>query len=782
MPKIVSVNQQRWYTQFRNGDDFLSNPSDISKSFLGLAGEKVRGVFDISVEWYANATAVSPWNVQPSSIALSSGVWSGFGFEVGQVFDCYALWSSNPTFQFQGEITSIDSNGQRINFNVLQGGAPAAAIESDFAIRATSAENALYSLQFDFGLLNSSETFNNISKISGNPQTFIGDDIGLGGLRSTTPVPMSVVGNYNDWVTGSATAAYVSEDGYVQHFQVVHEFHVAAFSDNRLLFWPELLTVPPAYSAFPVRYSLRATFREFATAVSNWQGTFDDLGGNSRWYQDNNSNQPFQIDSVAYVDNDTNDPVNSLTISERTNVEIRVSKKSGSFSAGQRFGLQVFFIETDEADFQNTQTTAVENFILDLAFHTEGGAAYTNANGVIRVLASAIDGGALVITAEIEYTLAQQQKAQGGQYLLSVIIGEGAVPAFKFLRYNLIADVNGYADVNAIPFLCTFDTINFYEHNAIYPAGAKTSANLWNEDGFLIEIPFALYLAQSAFLNRLDVKLVAYNTVTNTYFELDNYSFNTAAAIVSEGVQQISISNFRNYNLGRGSQFRSAKIETLAKVGDIQNYRCLIGQKVSWQDWIRNLDADTVFFDNAEPNNNLNYKASNYSGLENYEIRIRVEATVSGVDSLNRVVDGVSETTSGDLNIFDYNEDGQVTPVWSGVVKTFDTLTNEPLGVDILATRNTLFEVEWTNSTGPVVSNTAQYAIHRIEILNDQGWQIEELSSVVQNPRFFLDSTDGSGLLTLSVESGKLVSRCLIKSENIGNSEQYKLSARIKKN
>ena len=335
--------------------------------------------------------------------------------------------------------------------------------------------------------------------------------------------------------------------------------------------------------------------------------------------------------------------------------------------------------------------------------------------------------------------------------------------------------------MNVIPSLCTFGTVNFYEHNTIYPAGAKTSINVWNEDGIMIEIPFALDLAQDAFIERLDVKLVAYNTVANTFFELDSYSFNTASAVVSSGVQQILITRFRNYNVNKPSQFNYARIETGVKVGDIQNYVCLIGQKISWQDWIANLAADTVFFDSVEPNNNLNEKSSNYSGLNDYEIRIETEAYVSGVDSLNRAVEGVSEGVSGNINVFDYNEDGETTPVWSVEIKTFDAETFAPLGVDILATKDTLFQAEWTNSTGAVTTTAAAFVIHRIESFNDQGSQIEELSSIVQNPQKLLRSVDGSGLLTLSVEGGKLVSRCLISNANIGANEQYYLSARIKK-
>ena len=82
------------------------------------------------------------------------------------------------------------------------------------------------------------------------------------------------------------------------------------------------------------------------------------------------------------------------------------------------------------------------------------------------------------------------------------------------------------------------------------------------------------------------------------------------------------------------------KLETKENIAGFQYYEGVLGQKISWQDWIQNDNVDTVFFDNTKPNDNLNLKASNYSNLNDYSIRLALIMSVDGINDL-----GVSGTT-----------------------------------------------------------------------------------------------------------------------------------------
>ena len=62
-----------------------------------------------------------------------------------------------------------------------------------------------------------------------------------------------------------------------------------------------------------------------------------------------------------------------------------------------------------------------------------------------------------------------------------------------------------------------------------------------------------------------------------------------------------------------------------SRLVDIQNYLIRVGMKMRWETWIALPDANTVFYDNTKPNNNLNTKSSNYSLKEGYNIHAFLE-------------------------------------------------------------------------------------------------------------------------------------------------------------
>lgn len=781
MPKDYTVVSSKFYNQLKNGNDFSLNPLEFTPNLVASVGENIKAVFELDVQWYEEAQGNSlniplgdlgfEWDVQATSIT-SSFKFDDSPFEVGQVFDFL-----DPIFEFNATITAI--GGFVIEFTVNAGSVPVGTT-STAIIRATSADNPLESLVYLFGLLENGEPFNNLNKVSENGQTYQSNSVGLGSpSRSTVAVPLIKAGSYSDWITGEATVAYVSETTYVQRFVVEHEFTVVPFSQDTADF--DSNTKPLPLQVAGLKYAYSSDFKTTATSPKTFPFVKDNVAGLVQWYDESLLPGEYSVTSIVYEDTATTDSVTALQDSERTTATIRIAKSSGSFAAGQRAGLTVSLIPASESEYKDTTTDLPSNFLFDSIYHNEG-AAITTGTGAIKSLGSAIDSGDLVLTAEIEYTLAQGQQAELKDYIISAIIGDESIAPASTDKVNLLADNRQYGDKNVIPSLCTFGTMLFCEHNKPYVAGmGKSSLNLWNEDGILCEIPFALDLAQDAFIDRLRVQLVAYNTVTGNTFKFGLYDFQTSAATVVLGVQQILIQAERDYNLIEGDQFNFARIETGTKVGDIQNYVCLIGQKMDWQSWIANLEADTVFYDNSEPNDNLNDQTSNYSSLNNYEIKIEAIADVRGTNTLGRFVTGQSEAVSGNLNVNDYGLDGNPTPILSGVTATFDYETGADLGGDILEGKQTLFQITWSSTAGPIASTTTKYAIHRIETFEDVSEQIEEISDTNVNPNNLLLSLDGSGFLDKSLDSGNLITKCLIDGTKLNPNVNYSLSGRLKK-
>jgi len=110
--------------------------------------------------------------------------------------------------------------------------------------------------------------------------------------------------------------------------------------------------------------------------------------------------------------------------------------------------------------------------------------------------------------------------------------------------------------------------------------------------------------------------------------------------------------------------------------------------RIPWRYWIENLNIPNVFFDPDEPNNNLNQKTSNYSGVNGYsvyhELYIMVEYTylVDAAPGSASRKDAVVTVTpyhvrSDAFEILDFDDDGNPSVEFSGTVEVLDTLTNE---------------------------------------------------------------------------------------------------------
>lgn len=85
-------------------------------------------------------------------------------------------------------------------------------------------------------------------------------------------------------------------------------------------------------------------------------------------------------------------------------------------------------------------------------------------------------------------------------------------------------------------------------------------------------------------------------------------------------------------------------------------------KKIKWQDWLKNTDANNIFYNALKPQNNLNFKSSNYSNVFGYQIQMMFEINMAGVNAL-----GISGNTdyryfTPNLRIYDYDLDSYTTP------------------------------------------------------------------------------------------------------------------------
>lgn len=735
MPVSKEIVRQEYRTEFVNNSPFGGNPTDFNENLAGAPLESQEITVELEIGWFAESSASDKWTIEGTQssptvkITRATGNFEDDSFYNGSVV---SLSSTNVTQLNVGAITLRDS-GKSIEFATPVGffqQFPAGTSE-DLRIDAIGADasNNLTALYYGFGLIQANETYNNRSKVSNTAQTYY-----FAGLSVGVSVDGKAQGTLNDWVTGRAECLKLAPIGIglKQRFEIKHRFVITPFYLDGELVNLQNNTPTDLFQGDSLKYAFDVQFQK---SISNPNqaitATFDQTLGSVGWFNQNFAglDSDYRILSVSYQDADTSDDADGLLLLGRTQVTITIEKLSGAMLVNQRAILSVAYLANQD-EYQNTETTLTDNFILDRLLHDEGTPISTSS--IITSLDSSIDGsGNLVLVAVIEYSPAQRQRlTSNSNYLLAVLVGDRSLGNPNSDKVQLIADVNTYQQGAFIDGLATFSNLAYLTQpdDLGVDSGEATIAEAWNEDNLILQGQLDLDLAKQAVLTSLEFQLVAYNTVTDEFFRLDRYILPITALVVN-GVQKISIDDSRGYDQLAKEQFNIVQVSTGGRVGDIQSYNFAIGQKIKWQDWIFNADADAnAFFDNAKPNNNLNFKSSNYSGVSDYEIRIIPIANTTGIDELGRAGVGLDIGNSGNIRVQDYGVSD--TAYTLADLKTLEPDTLADLAGQVLTNKPTLLESQF--STGSLATTSNVQIIHRLEESNAQGDVIQEFVANLQ--------------------------------------------------
>ena len=799
MPIDVLVTSQKFYNEYKNDIGFGSNLLDFTPNLTGSVMEKVKFIQQVDVSWSVQYTSPNgsaadfAWTFTFAGTQLTivrdSGNFRNDGFSVGDNVDIY--WFTTFLTTYNGDILAMNTTGDLMLVDMgattsLPAGVTSVTIFGDSPLEA---------LVYNFGLIENGDTFNTISAVSGNSQGYYAAGIGLdtgGGVRDTSFVTMTRLGVYKDWQTGSCKVRFVSNPAaFVQRFEIEHEFMIVPYYLDGQLSNLQNGVIPPILTgANSLKYVYKSSFR---TTLSNpnteKEVIFEDSLGAVAWFDENFTGfqNDYTVTSVTYEEANTTASTTGILIGGETRIKVTVDRNSGPFVGAERFGAYISYLP-DQNEYQNTTVSNLtQNFIYDRALNSAG--LPSTSSSFITGLTATVVAGSLEIEIITEYSPLQQsflaQKFQNTPtyFVLGIEAGDNTLSSGNSDRVMLLADVELYsqsADIFDLMHVTKFDI--FPHEKQIGVDTGNTDVTVWNEDGLVVDFEFDINLNLSAYMNSLNFMIVAYNTVTGQYWEIDKYSFSPATAVVSGGVQQVIEANTRNYILRAGDQFNDVTISVGSQAAGLQKYSGRYAQKTSWQDWLLNLDVDTIFFDANEPNNNFNDKSSNYSVLNNYEIRLAVFSNLGGTSPL-----GVSGLTnylflSPNIRVYDYEEDGNPIPIWSCVIETFDATGTITLGGSILTGQNTLFRATWTNSGGPVTSLANIYGINRLEETGQAGYDITEMSSInlpLPAGQQILEASVGS-LLDLTLVGGNVVMECLIDGALVISGFNYNLSSTIR--
>jgi len=795
----IIITNTEYLTEYKNDVGFVSNLGDTAPNLQGSVMEQVKLIRRVQLTWGFKASSSASVSVTPiggglGQMTVSSGTFAGNGIGVGDGMQ-FLYVDNGGSVLLNFTVQSITGNtiiglfGFSVPNSALNG-----FINASVQLRGTAPQNGL---QYSFGLLDNNETFNVLSKVSNNSQAYYSDSIGLGfPVRSTAFVNLQRLGQYDDWRTGPVRARYVSNPQlWIQEFEIEHTFMIVPFFLDGELTNLQNNVIPPLLTGLN---SLKYVFNaEFRTVLSNPNTAkpyqYEESLGSVAWFNENFNgfNLGYQINSVVYTEQATGNPASGLLIGTKTRVQIQVQALNRNFVSGDKVGAYVSYLP-EQSEYTNTTLSDLQdNFLYDNAFQGAGGGGAVGQYFISNMSVFSPTGNLMSFFFDVEYSPTQKAFLSSAfntkpiRFLIGVQLGDNTLSNTLSDRAILLADVELYDQSPDISDLMHVTKYDIYPHNEQIGIGVgSTDMVSWNEDGLVVDFTFDLNLNLSAFLNSLEFKIVAFNPITNQFWEIDSYSFSPATAVVSSGVQQIIDNTTRGYILKGGDQFNDVQISVGSQAFGIQNYNGRFAQKISWQDWIANNGVDTVFFNSNEPNNNFNNKSSNYSLLNNYEIRLAILGNVFGISPLN--VSGVTDYLflSPNIKVYDYDNDGNIPPTWSCLIETFDAVNLTPLNGSVLTGIDTLFRVTWTSVNAPITSLIGLWGINRIEITDQQGYAITEMSSLnlpLPTGQQLLKPSIGT-LLDVTIVSGNVVFECLIDGSLITAGTNYNLSSRIHEN
>lgn len=779
MPVEILVTASKFNDQYYNDVDFETNPdASFSTNLVGSVMDKLRVRQTILVKYYADASVTNVFTLATaggiSTLTRTSGKWSDDGISVGDLVYC----------DVANGFTDINLLVSFANETVLFFNDTSLNAEGDYTKMRVNGLSPLTSLYYKFGIIENNESINFISKTTGTDQGFYGVNIGFdnGGGRDTNFVDLIWLGENLDAKTGTAKCRYVSNpDDYTQEFEILHEFTVNPWYVDGGIDDLQSGILPEFLEGFKtLKYVNGFDFRRAISAPSSSKNAeIDYILGSAGGFGENldGLSSDYEIVSIDYVDDISGIPVDSLQLQSKTNVSIVVQRKSGSFNANSRFCVYGSLLPTED-QYINITTDLLYNFMYDNAIcdigNTGLGDDYIGSTSVTYIGDTA--------TIETSFEISQSRIDQllnidDVNYLITLGCADTSIDYENTDKVINITDINTFSNEIILTGLASQSNFQIFRHNQDAQSTVGfTDLYGWVEEGIFTQVVFYLDLSKKAFLNNISFKFVALNNTTGDYFELDNYTINTQNLTVSDGVQKANINTTRGYPLAEGDQFNLVSFEDTAKVGNFAIYSLKVGQKITWQSWQAILDADPVFYNSGKLLNGLNRKASNYSNINDYNIRIIYNLSLYGEADDGRTGTTPYNFISPVLNIRDYEDPADIT----GDIETFDFETLVDLEGNVSSNKLTLFRVTW-DIEGQTITDISNYwAVHRIEVSQQQGFAISELSSIndypTNNP---LIPITGETLLKLYIDNGLIVSECYIDPSKIDLSNGINLSAEI---
>lgn len=792
---------QEFYTAYRNGVNFDQNMSEFTYRLRGNVGDLVQVRQTVTVEVAINESQSLSFDYDSSTGKLTS---EGIDFRK----EGLTIGTTVQVIQGRGSGEATVENITGRGFNTLFLTTTNLAFlttgnHSDIYIRLKDAPTYV---RYEYGVIpddirtESDNLFN--SPIDGNAQAYYKSDLIA---PSVELFDMIRFGPFQSWdLTTSIQVAYLgTTDDYYHEYQIIHTFKICGYIDGEQD--NVINEVPPAYLAKTktLKYANKIALGYSSDVI----GSIVDLGvtGDVGYYGENYNGKRniYTIDTISIngVENGTlGDP------SEENAIELKITNSGTAFTTDQKIIVTVFKMSVTTEYTNKKSETADEVFISEQLVQ-EAGVGAVDGTIIKNLLVTYNANNDLDVEFDVEFSVAQQENIKDGD-LYTVVFSTGDntkgpddednVSLSHTFEFDFLKQERGL--IYAVEF-------NYYDS---WGVNGYTNRSLWNGDFTRYEIPFRLAQTSETEFNQI-TKLESRVVIINDSDEDDYYILWQKDLPLSPVAPFNSlISGGYIYQIANGFSNDTTDLPTdepvnVNEVISLPSFPAGYQEfeingtipRIPWREWIEELDLPAVFFDAGEENNNLNQRASNYSGINGYSVYHEVFAVVEhtklvSVSSLGGVVKLKPQTTSTEYHlrsdafeVIDFDLDGNPSISVSGEVFILDAVGTE---TDIIsATAPRLIKVDITHDLGTLNINDlwAEIWIERTGATGEVAGQLHSDKNWANstNPLTGSQEVGPSNLDYVEIvsELGKVYLYCLTNPENIISGTSYNVYYRLGK-
>lgn len=754
----IIVTDRKFYNQRVNGADFSLNTSTYDTYLKCNVNELIKAVITVRYSWSSTASLGGEFTIVNNVVTRVNGSFLVDGFVSGDVIDV-----SDATTSFSATTRTITSVSDTV---LIYDGSTASNASSSTTV--IKGKTALRGFRFNYNIVQNTAPASWSNLQDGASMSWLTDNVGTGaiGSRSTTPVNGTWSANPFTGKTGSFNIAFSSQiDTYTQEFVFTHVFKVYPFvidSEKANFEGGQNISYLTGGNSYKYIFMLAGGATPFNPNEKKI-ALDSSLLGNVGGFEMNFSGNPpkFAIDSIAYTDNASSASVSALQADKKTDVEIIITSPTGIDLDANHVGI-VQLSRIPSPSSINILNDFDTNWFAESLRSTRGAVSIDGT----RITNLLITNGSpastyLKINFSVEFESSEKlQLSSGDDYMIAVNLdninnlGNDATNVHVVSQLLKNSDVTGLFEVNSVEYF-RFD-------QSKSSTEGFTNVEGWLEDEFCQHVNFDITYSD-AYMKALRMKMVAFNTITGSYFVLDSISYNFSNPQFISGKQIISINQDRAFNLPAGNLFKNISLTMGTDSAGKQYYDLYTPFKMMWADYLPLQGVDTVFYNAMLLNDGQNQKINRYSGFENYVVKILMEADM--VDyATNSTTTYVSRFPA--INIYDYSQD---------VISEFSSYTLEVLTISglpmpngkISKTEDTLIRVTFVFNT-PIDATTPMVCQIHFEPYQNGGLSI---NAVINN----IDNTPSGQLLQPKIGFTKLdvvnngtnvVAECIIKASD----------------